>query len=125
MPSKHFSTFVLGLLCLAATGAWALTAASSGQPKIGIINLQRAIVSTAEGKKASAELQNKLAREQSDLQAMQKQLHDLQNRITTSHTLSDTELARLQRQDDVLTRRFQRKQDGFNEALDVAQSDII
>ena len=97
MSVKAFSVLTLELLFLAVAGAWAQTVPASSQPKIGIVNLQRAIASTAEGKKASAELQNKFAREQSDLQAMQKQLQDLQNRITHNRTLSDTELARLQR----------------------------
>lgn len=125
MSVKAFSVLTLALLCLAVAGAWAQTVSASSQPKIGVINLQRAIASSAEGKKASAELQNKFAREQSGLQAMQKQLQDLQNRITNNRTLSDTELTRLQRQAELLTRQFQRKQDGLNEAVDAAQSEVM
>ena len=119
----------LALLFLPAMGAWAQTgggAAPSGQMKIAILNVRQAIVTTAEGKQASAQLQSQFASQQSDLQNVQKQIQDLQNRITNSHgTLSDDEQARLQRQGELMTRQFQRKQDDLNEAVNAAQSDII
>jgi len=88
--------------------------------------VRQAIVTTGEGKQASAQLQTQFAAQQNDLQNMQKQIQDLQNRVTNSHgTLSDDEQARLQRQGELLTRQFQRKQDDLNEAVNAAQSDII
>ncbi|HZP34730.1 MAG TPA: OmpH family outer membrane protein [Candidatus Acidoferrales bacterium] len=122
-------TLTLALLFFSAAGAWAQTAggaAPSGQLKIGILNVRQAIVTTGEGKQASAQLQTQFAAQQSDLQNMQKQINDLQNRISNSHgTLSDDEQARLQRQGELLTRQFQRKQDDLNEAVNAAQSDVI
>jgi outer membrane protein len=122
-------TLTLALLFLPAAGAWAQTgggAAPSGQMKIAILNVRQAIVTTAEGKQASAQLQSQFSSQQNDLQNMQKQISDLQNRITNSHgTLSDDEQARLQRQGELLTRQFQRKQDDVNEAVNAAQSDVI
>jgi outer membrane protein len=122
-------TLTLALLFLPAAGAWAQTgggAAPSGQMKIAILNVRQAIVTTAEGKQASAQLQSQFSSQQNDLQNMQKQISDLQNRITNSHgTLSDDEQARLQRQGELLTRQFQRKQDDLNEAVNAAQSDVI
>jgi len=121
-------TLMLALLLLPAAGAWAQTgggAAPSGQ-KIGTLNVRQAIVTTAEGKQASAQLQSQFASQQNDLQNMQKQIQDLQNRVTNSHgTLSEDEQARLQRQGELMTRQFQRKQDDLNEAVNAAQSDII
>ena len=94
--------------------------------KIAILNVRQAIVTTVEGKQASAQLQSQFAAQQNDLQNMQKQITDLQNRIANSHgTLSEDEQARLQRQGELLTRQFQRKQDDLNEAVNAAQSDII
>jgi outer membrane protein len=120
---------MLALLSLPAAGAWAQTgggAAPSGQVKIAILNVRQAIVTTGEGKQASAQLQTQFAAQQNDLQNMQKQIQDLQNRVTNSHgTLSDDEQARLQRQGELLTRQFQRKQDDLNEAVNAAQSDVI
>ena len=122
-------TLTLALLLLPAAGAWAQTgggAAPSGQMKIAILNVRQAIVTTAEGKQASAQLQSQFSSQQNDLQNMQKQITDLQNRIANSHgTLSDDEQSRLQRQGELLTRQFQRKQDDLNEAVNAAQSDVI
>lgn len=126
---RNLWTLVLALLFLPATGAWAQTgagAAPSSQMKFGTLNVRQAIVTTAEGKQASAQLQSQFASQQNDLQNMQKQIQDLQNRVTNSHgTLSDDEQARLQRQGELMTRQFQRKQDDLNEAVNAAQSDVI
>jgi outer membrane protein len=98
-------------------------AQSSGAaaPKVGVISVQVAIQSTAEGKQAANELQSKFAPRQTELDNLRKQIEDLQTRLrTTSNTLSDEEKARLAREGDQLTRTYQRKQqdsqDDFNEA---------
>lgn len=126
---KNLWTLTLALLFLPAAGAWAQAggnAAPSGPMKIAILNVRQAIVTTVEGKQASAQLQSQFAAQQNDLQNMQKQITDLQNRIANSHgTLSDDEQSRLQRQGELLTRQFQRKQDDLNEAVNAAQSDVI
>jgi outer membrane protein len=128
MP-KNLGRLALALLLLPAAGAWAQTggsAAPSGPMKIATLNVRQAIVSTVEGKQASAQLQSQFAAQQNDLQNMQKQITDLQGRIANSHgTLSDDEQARLQRQGELMTRQFQRKQDDLNEAVNAAQSDVI
>jgi len=94
--------------------------------KIAILNVKQAIVTTVEGKQASAQLQSQFAAQQNDLQNVQKQITDLQNRVANSHgTLSEDEQSRLQRQGELLTRQFQRKQDDLTEAVNAAQSDII
>jgi outer membrane protein len=122
-------TLLLALLFLPAAGAWAQTgggAAPSGQVKIAILNLKLAIVTTAEGKQASAQLQTQFAAQQNDLQNMQKQIQDLQSRLSNgARTLSEDEQGRLQRQGELLARQFQRKQDDLNEAVNAAQSDVI
>ena len=122
-------TLALALLFLPVAGAWAQTgggAAPSSPVKLAILNVRQAIVTTGEGKQASAQLQTQFAAQQNDLQNMQKQIQDLQNRVANSHgTLSDDEQARLQRQGELLTRQFQRKQDDLNEAVNAAQSDVI
>jgi outer membrane protein len=96
-------------------------AQSSAAPKVGVISVQVAIQSTAEGKQAANELQSKFAPRQTELDNLRKQIEDLQTRLrTTSNTLSDEEKARLAREGDQLTRTYQRKQqdsqDDFNEA---------
>src|ERR1700719_3127807 len=125
MP-KNLRTLTLALLLMPAAGAWAQTggaAASSAPMKIAILNVRQPIVSTIEGKQASAQLQSQFASQQNDLQNMQKQITDLQNRIANSHgTLSEDEQGRLQRQGELLARPFQRKEGGMDGAGDGAQS---
>ena len=89
--------------------------------KVGVIDVQVAITSTAEGKQAAAELQSQFAPRQTELTNMQKQMEDIQTRMRTGQTtLSDDEKARLAREGDQLQRSYQRKsqdaQDDFNEA---------
>src|SRR6201997_4779825 len=98
---------------LMVPAVWAQTggAAAAGAEKVGVIDVQVAITSTAEGKQAAAELQSKFAPRQTELDNMRKQLDDIQSRLrTAATTLSDDEKARLARQGDVLTRSYQRKQ---------------
>ena len=79
MP-KNLRTLTLALLLMPTAGAWAQTggaAASSAPMKIAILNVRQAIVSTIEGKQASAQLQSQFASQQNDLQNMQTHITDL------------------------------------------------
>ena len=81
---------------LSVPAVWAQSGAAGAPTKVGVINVQIAITSTAEGKQAAAELQSKFAPRQTDLDNMRKQLDDLQTRLRTGQTtLSDDEKARL------------------------------
>jgi Skp family chaperone for outer membrane proteins len=72
--------------------------------------LQTAIVETAQGEQASAELQTQFAARSAELQSLQQQIEDLQARLQSGQpTLSDEERGRLQRDGERLTRTFQRK----------------
>ena len=108
---------------LMVPAVWAQTggAAAAGAGKVGVIDVQVAITSTAEGKQAAAELQSQFAPRQTELTNMQKQMEDIQTRMRTGQTtLSDDEKARLDREGQQLQRSYQRKsqdaQDDFNEA---------
>jgi len=94
--------------------------------KVGTISLQTAIVATAEGKRASADLQTQFAPRSAELQNLQKQIDDLQARLQSGQsTLSEDERERLQRQGERLTHSFQRKQQYFQDDLNMAQQDAI
>jgi outer membrane protein len=104
---------------------WAQAAAPTAS-KVGVINVQAAIASTAEGKQAAAELQSQFAPRTTEPQNMQKQIEDLRNRLQTGQsTLSDEEKARLSREGDQLTRGFQRKQQEFQDDTNDAQQDVV
>jgi outer membrane protein len=114
----------LAALLMAPAATWAQAggaAAPASATKIGVIDVQVAITSTAEGKQAAAELQSQFAPRQTELTNMQKQMEDVQTRLRTGQTtLSDDEKARLGREGEQLQRTYQRRsqdaQDDFNEA---------
>src|SRR6202158_1246164 len=101
-------------------------AAASNPAKIAVLNVRNAIVATAEGKQAQAQLQSQFAPKQNELQSTQKQIEDLQRRMSEgARTLSEDEKTKLQRQGELLTRRLQRDNDGLNEELNAAQGEIV
>jgi outer membrane protein len=105
--------------------AWAQGGAAAPE-KIGILNMQIAITSTAEGKQASAELQAQFAPRQAELENIRKQIEDVQTRLRNgASTLSDDEKQRLARENESLTRNYQRKQQDFNDDGNEAQREVI
>ncbi|HYB60166.1 MAG TPA: OmpH family outer membrane protein [Methylomirabilota bacterium] len=115
-------------LLVPAAMAWAQggSAAAAAPTKIATISVRNAIIGTAEGKEASAELQSQFAPKQTEMQNMQKQYDEIQTRLSTGdRTLSDEEKARLQRQAELLTHKIQRSQDDLQEELQAAQDDVL
>jgi outer membrane protein len=121
--------FFFGALAsgLRAQGAAAATPASTGATgKIGVINVRQAIVTTSEGKQASAELQSQFAARQTELENLNKQINDLKQRLSSGQaTLSQEEIARLTRQGELLARQLQRKQDEYQEDVNASQGEVI
>jgi outer membrane protein len=101
--------------------------ANSAPPaKIAVMNVRNAIVATAEGKQAQAQLQSQFAPKQNELQNLQKQIEDLQRRMADgARTLSDDEKAKMQREGEMLSRRLQRGNDDLNEELNAAQGELV
>jgi outer membrane protein len=128
--SRYLGTLAaLAMFCLVpvrgihAQGAASAAAAPS---KIAVINIRNAIVATAEGKQAQAQLQSQFAPKQNELQALQKQIEELQRRMSEgARTLSDDEKAKLQREGELFSRRLQRGNDDLNEELNAAQGEIV
>jgi outer membrane protein len=111
---------------LMTPAVWAQAAAPAGAGKVGVINIQAAIASTAEGKQAAAELQSQFTPRMNELQNLQKQIEDVRNRLQAGQsTLSDEEKARLQREGDALTRTYQRKQQELQDDTNDAQQDVV
>src|ERR1700691_6174416 len=114
------------VLMTPAVWGQAPNAGAQATTKVGVINIQAAIASTAEGKQAAAELQSQFAPRTTELQNLQKQIEDLRSRLQTGQsTLSDEEKARLTREGDQLTRAFQRKQQEFQDDTNDAQQDVV
>jgi len=111
--------------CLIAPAVLAQGGAAAPQ-KVGVIDVQVAITSTAEGKQAANELQSKFAPRQTELTNLQKQLEDIQTRLRTgATTLSDDEKARLSRDGENFQRSYQRKSQDAQDDFQQAQRDIV
>lgn len=111
--------------CGAAVFAQAPAGSSATTAKVGVLNVQGAIASTAEGKQASAELQAQFAPRQTELQNLQKQIEDIRQRLQTGgDKLSQEEQARLQREGEKLTKQAQRKQEDYNDDVQAALGDV-
>ena len=104
---------------------WA-QAGAQAPSKVAVISMQTAILSTAEGKEAAAQLQSQFAPRQTELQGLQKQIEDDQNRLRTGQTtLSDDEQARLTNEYNVLTRNFQRKTQDAQDDYTAATQELV
>jgi outer membrane protein len=115
---------LLGTAAVRAQGTSAPGASASG--KVGVVDVRQAIVATAEGKQASAELQSQFAARQAELEGLNKQISDIRQRLSVgAEKLSQEEATRLQRQGEVLTRQLQRKQDEYQEDVNAAQADVV
>src|SRR5580765_1148124 len=117
-------------LCLLATvsvraqGATAPGAATAG--KIAVLNVRQAIVTTAEGKQASAELQSQFASQQNELEALNKQINDLRQQLAANATTwGDDQKARAAAQGQRLTAKFDRQNTALQEDVNAAQSEVV
>jgi outer membrane protein len=119
---------LLGVASLMATSAVRAQAAAGSATggKIGIINVRQAIVTTAEGKQASSELQSQFSSRQNELESLNKQINDLRQRLNAGQTtLSDDEKVRLTQQGQRLTQQLDRKNNELQEDVNAAQGEVI
>jgi outer membrane protein len=127
-PAK--ALLVPATLFLASASSWAQSApppaAGGAMPKIAIVDIRAALLSTAEGKQVAGEIQSQFSAKQAELENMRKNLEDLQNRVTNgARTLSDEERARLERQGQRMQQQLQRKQEEYQADFNEAQQDAI
>ncbi len=98
---------------LIAFGAAMLAYAQGAQPsKVGIINIQNAVVGTKDGQKAAAELQAKFDPRRKELEQSQGEIAGLRDKMQKgANTLSDEQKTQLAREIDTKTRALTRKQE--------------
>ncbi len=118
---KQLFVFTLAVAMLAATAAFAQSptaAAPAGPVKIGLINIQRAIVESNEGRAAIEKLQKQFAPRQTELQSKQAEIEKLQRQLKEQEkTLSDEARGNLVRQIETKTKDFTRaNEDATNDA---------
>ena len=94
---NRVSTIAL-LLCLGVAPTGLLAQSSEPPGKIGLVSIQEAILSTAEGKKAMTELQKKYQPRQQEVQKDQQEIQAISDQLQKqAATLSDDEQRRLNR----------------------------
>jgi outer membrane protein len=119
MLSKHLAR-ALWLACAAVL----TMGAAAAQTKVGIINLQRAIVDTAEIKKAQADLEAKYKPRTAELEGLQKELQDIQVKLAGGK-VTPQEQQDLQMRGQRLQREYQRKGEDLQGDVDRERNDIL
>jgi outer membrane protein len=74
--------FTIPALAVCAVGLISSTA--TAQTKVGVVNFEKALLDTAELKKASVDLQNKFKPRQDALEKVQRELNDIQTQLQAS-----------------------------------------
>jgi len=118
---------IAGLLGTAAVWAQGVaTAGAASGVKVAVINVRQAIVSTGEGKQASAELQLQFAPRQNELENLNKQINDLRQQLAANQTTwSDEQKAKATTQGQRLASQLDRKNNELNEDVQAAQGDVV
>lgn len=127
MKNRVSTIFALCLLFLGPSLSRAQSpAAAPTSGKIGVLNIQAAILSTAEGKKALAELDKKYQPKRTELQKMQQDIQGLEDQIQRQQTAaSDAAQAQLNRQLDEKKKIFTRTQQDAQDDFTADRSDVV
>lgn len=108
---------IIVMLSLAAMTALA-------QSKVAIIDLERAVINTAEIKKAQAELETKFRPRQTELAKLEGELQQIQTQLQ-SGKLTEAQGADLQAQGQRKQRDLQRKSEDLQADVDRERTDIL
>src|SRR2546427_5641865 len=129
MKDYYRAIALVTVLLVAVMAAWTQgggSAPAASPTKTGVLNVRQAIVSTSEGKQASAELQSQFSPRQNELENLNKQIEDVRSRLSAgARTLSDEEKTRLTRDGEKLARQLQRKQQELEEEVNTAQGEVF
>jgi len=116
----RFSIFT-ALLALACGVAAAQTTL-----KVGVIDMQKALLSTKDGEKAVAELKAKFAPKQQEFEKRQSELAAKQEQFRkTENTISEEAKASLARDIDAMTKTLQRDTDDARQDVDQEQQRVL
>lgn len=123
---KH-RNFALSALALA--GALALVAPAGGplraQTKIAVINTQKAVLETAEIKKAAADLEAKYKPQQQDIEKRTRELQQIQDKLDNPAKLKPQEISDLQAEGQRKQRQLQRITDDLQAEVERERNEIL
>lgn len=111
-------TLLVAVLALAGAGA------VNAQIKVGVVNLQKALLDTADLKKAQAEMEAKFKPRQDKIVQLQKELQDIQNELQ-SGKLNQVGTEDAQAQGQKKQRDLQRLQQDLQDDVTQERNDIL
>lgn len=116
---------VFAPLVLALTGT-VLANAQAATGKVGIINIQQAIVATKDGQKAAAELDSKAAPKRKTLEAKQNEINGLKDQLQKgSNALSEAAKQEIVRNIDSKTKSFNRDMEDAQAEVEQDQQKVL
>jgi len=132
---RTFARFVLPLALLSVT-AFAQTGAAAPRPdaatgptggnKVGIINVQQAILLTNEGKRDLEALEKKFEPKRSELQGLSKEVEDLKKQLSTQgDKLNDEAKNKLAKDIDSKQKTLQRSLEDAQQDFQQQQGEIV
>ncbi len=120
MVMKRSIISAAALLCL----AWG--ASAQAPSKIGIINMQGAIVGTKDGQKAMQQLETKFEPKKKEFDTRNSEVTQLEDQLRKGGTLiSEEKRTQLERDIDEKKRRLQRDVEDAREALNTEQQAVL
>ena len=102
------------------------TASAQTAPKFGVIDMQKALLTTKDGQKAVEELRAKFAPKEQEFQKRQADLQAKQDQYRkTENTISEEAKATLARDIDAMTKNLQRDTDDVRQDVDQEQQRVL
>jgi outer membrane protein len=116
----------VSLLSSILLGAALSASAQTSPTKIGIINIQQAIVATSEGQKAAKELEDKSAPKKKDLERLQGEINAMRDQLNKMSSVgSDEQKRKLMTDIDLKTKSFNRQVEDAQAELDQEQGRVL
>jgi outer membrane protein len=116
------SLAVMAAVLLVASGV----ASAQTAQKFGVIDMQKALLSTKDGQKAVDELKAKFSPKEQEFQKRQADLQAKQEQYRrTENTISEEAKANLARDIDTMTKNLQRDTDDVRQDLDAEQQRVL
>lgn len=99
---------------------------ASGPTKVVVLDVRAAIVNTAEGKQAQAQLQSQFSSQVANIDKIGKEIEAIEKRAQAgANTLSAEEQAKMQRQHDLLQKQYQRATEEYQDETNAAQAEVL